>query len=133
MRVVKILAILLVVYIAVVAAFESLLGYFQPQNERTVVITTVDDEGEEHERVVSRLEVDGSLYVAVNHWPRAWYGRVLEHPRVQVTMDGDSGAYVASEVHGEEYERVDSAHSLGWRFRLLTGFPPRRILRLDPE
>ena len=133
MRVIKVLAILLVVYIAVVAAFESLLGYFQPQNERTLVITTTDGQGETHDRVVSRLETDGSLYVAVNHWPRAWYRRVLENPQVQIAMDGESGAYLAQEVRGEEYERVDSAHPLGLRFRVLTGFPPRRILRLDPR
>jgi len=132
MKVVKILAVLLVVYIAVVAVFESLLGYFQPQNERSLVISTVDEQGDVHQRVVSPLEVDGSLYVAVNHWPRAWYRRTLENPQVEATMDGETGAYRAVEVSGEEYQRVDTAHPLGLRFRVLTGFPPRRILRLDP-
>ncbi len=132
MKVIKVLAVILAVYVVIVVGFESLLGYFQPQNARTMVITTTDAAGETHDRVVSRLESDGSLYVAVNHWPRAWYRRVLASPQVQVTVDGESGSYRAEEVEGEEFDRVDSAHPLGLGIRVLTGFPPRRILRLDP-
>ena len=82
MKSLKIVLYVLLGYVAIVARFASLLGYFQPQNERTLVITTTDGQGETHDRVVSRLETDGSLYVAVNHWPRAWYRRVLENPQV---------------------------------------------------
>lgn len=128
----KIVAIVFLVYVGVVVAFESLLGYFQPQSGQTMVITTTDDGGNPHERVVSRLESGGQLYVAVNHWPRAWYGRVLAHPNVQITMDGKTGNYRAVRVEGEEYARVNAEHPLGPVVRILTGFPPRRILRLDP-
>ena len=69
MRVVKIVAILLLVYVGIVVAFESLIGYFQPQDTNTMVITTQDGSGNAKQRVVARLDVDGKLYVAANHWP----------------------------------------------------------------
>ena len=132
MRVVKIVAILLLVYVGIVVAFESLIGYFQPQDTNTMVITTQDGSGNAKQRVVARLDVDGKLYVAANHWPRRWYTEVLAHPQVQVTSGGTTGAYVAVPVTGEEKDRVEAQHSLGPVIRLLTGFPPRRIVRLDP-
>jgi F420H(2)-dependent quinone reductase len=131
-KIVKIIVILFAVYAGIVVAFESLLGYFQPKDERALVIATQDDGGSAHERVVSRIESDGKLYVAANHWPRRWYREVLAHPQVQVTADGKTQAYVAVPVTGEEFERVNAEHGLGIVIRLLTGFPPRRLVRLDP-
>ena len=132
MKFVKIVAILFLVYVGVVVAFESLIGYFQPQDANTMIITTQDGSGNAKQRVVARLDVDGKLYVAANHWPRRWYNEVLAHPQVQVTSGGTTGAYVAVPVTGEEKDRVEAQHSLGPVIRFLTGFPPRRIVRLDP-
>ena len=73
MKALRIFAIALLVYAGIVFAFESLLGYFQPANESTLVITTTDSDGETHQRVVARMENEGHLYVSANHWPRAWY------------------------------------------------------------
>jgi hypothetical protein len=36
-------------------------------------------------------------------------------------------------VVGEEHARVDADNRLGLGFRILTGFPPRYFLRLDPR
>ena len=58
-RTVKTVAIVLAVYALLVVAFESLLGYFQPEAQGTLVITTVDDEGKAHDRVLSGLASDG--------------------------------------------------------------------------
>ncbi len=91
MKALKIVAIVVLVYLGIVVAFESLIGYFQPTGGSTLVITTFDVDGTPHDRVVSRLESEGQLYVAANHWPRAWYNRALENPEVHVTMDGDDG------------------------------------------
>jgi deazaflavin-dependent oxidoreductase (nitroreductase family) len=132
MKAIKIVAIALLVYVGIVVAFESLIGYFQPQDTNTMVITTQDGSGNAKQRVVARLDVDGKLYVAANHWPRRWYTEVLAHPQVQVTSGGTTGAYVAVPVTGEEKDRVEAQHSLGPVIRFLTGFPPRRIVRLDP-
>ncbi len=133
MTAVKIIAIVLLVYVAVVAAFESLLGFFQPAAGSTLVITTFDPDGIPHDRVVSRLETDGHVYVAANHWPRAWYRRALRDPDVQATIDGKKGDYRAVAVTGAEHERVEREHAHGLGFRILTGFPPRYFLRLDPR
>lgn len=133
MRALKIVAIVVLVYVGIVAAFESLIGYLQPTSGSTLVITTFDPDGTPRDRVVSRLESDGRLYVAANHWPRAWYKRALEKPEVEVTLDGEKGDYRAVPVTGAEHERVDSENSLGLVFRILTGFPPRYFVRLDPR
>jgi hypothetical protein len=133
MKALKIIAAVVLVYLGIVVAFESLIGYFQPSSGATLVITTFDADGTPHDRVVSRLESDGRLYVAANHWPRAWYSRALENPAVKVTLDGEKGDYRAVPVTGVEHDRVDSDNSLGVVFRILTGFPPRYFVRLEPS
>ena len=127
------IALLVLIYIGIIATFESLLGYFQPSGQSTLVITTADEDGTRHDRVLARLQSNGQLFVAVNHWPRAWYGRALENPSVQVAVNGVTGAYMAVPASDEEHDRVNREHSLGVVFRILTGFPPRYFLRLDPD
>jgi hypothetical protein len=133
MKAVKIVFVLVLAYVGVVVTFESLLGYFQPASETTLVITTTDRDGMAHERVLARIENEGKLYVAANHWPRAWYRRALENPRVHIESAKESGDYLAVPVGEAEHARVDGARSLGLGFRILTGFPPRYFLRLDPR
>lgn len=131
-RVLKLLAIVALVYVGIVVAFESLIGYFQPADASTLVISTIDSDGNAHDRVVSRLDSDGRLYVAANHWPRAWYRQALENPRVQVVANGERAAYLAVPVSEAERQRLFEEHGLGIVVKILTGFPPRRFLRLDP-
>jgi hypothetical protein len=133
MKVLKIVAIAVLVYVGIVVAFESLIGTLQPSGASTLVITTYDADGTAHDRVVSRLESEGHLYVAANHWPRAWYRRARANPAVQATVDGAKRDYRAVPVTGAEHDRVNGAHALGVGFRILTGFPPRYFVRLDPR
>ena len=63
-KAVRIIAILVLVYVGIIVAFESMLGYFQPGGQGTLVITTTDEDGTTNERVLSRLESNGQLYVA---------------------------------------------------------------------
>lgn len=133
MKGLKIAAIVALAYVGVVVAFESSIGIFQPRAGSTLVITTFDPDGTAHDRVVARLESDGHLYVAANHWPRAWYRRALANPEVQVTLDGGKADYRALPVTGEERDRVARENPLPFVFRILTGFPPRRFVRLDPR
>ncbi len=128
----KRIAIAIFIYVAIVVAFESLIGFFQPANQSTLVVTTYDEDGDPHDRVLARLESGDRLYVAANHWPRAWYRRALAHPEVEVTLDGEKKPYRAVPVRGEEHARVEADHGLGFLLRLLTGFPPRAFVRLDP-
>lgn len=132
MKAVKILGVLVLVYVAIVAIFESLLGYFQPEAGDTVVITTFDADGEGRSRVLSGLDSGERFYVAVNHWPRAWYRRALANPAVQITRNGETRDLVAVPVTGEELDRVRAEHPIPMGVRALMGFAPRRFLRLDP-
>ncbi len=133
MKAAKRIAILFMAYGGIVIAFESLIGYFQPAGETTLVITTTAEDGTPNDRVLSRLESNSQLYVSANHWPRAWYNRALKNPNVQVTSDGEKGDYLAVPVTEEEHARVNSEHSHGVMFQILTGFAPRYFVRLDPR
>ena len=132
MKALKIVAIVVLVYVGIVVVFESALGYFQPASGATLVITTFDGDGP-HDRVVSRIESDGQLYVAANHWPRAWYNRALKNSEIQILLDGEKTDRRAVPVTGMEHDRVDGENSLPVVFRILTGFPPRYFVRLDPR
>lgn len=129
----KIIGIVLLLYVALVATFESLLGYFQPANQQTLVITTFNTEGQPHERVLARLNSNNQLYVAVNHWPRAWYRQARDNPDVLVDLGAGAEDYTATLVQGSEAEAVNADNPLGLGFRLLTGFPPRYFFRLEPR
>ncbi len=132
MKVVKILAIVLGVYVLIVVAFESFIGYAQPESEGTIVIVTTDESGRQNDRVVTKLDVEGQIYVAANHWPRAWYEQALANPAIEVTMNGETAGYTAVPVRGDEHERVEAARPLPFVARFLMGFPPRYFVRLDP-
>ena len=133
MKALKIFAILIAAYVGLVVVFESLIGILQPSAATTLVITTFDADGSGHDRVVSRLEAEGQLYVAANHWPRAWFDRALENPEIEVTTDGPAKPYRAVPVPEAEHGRVDATHPLPLVFRFLTGFPPRAFIRLEPR
>lgn len=129
----KIAGIVLLLYVAMVSVFESLLGYFQPANQQTLVISTLNAAGESHERVVAKLISNEQLYVAVNHWPRAWYRQARANPDVQVDLGSGPLNYRATLIEGAEAAQVNADHPLGLTFRFLTGFPPRYFFRLDPR
>ena len=133
MKIAKIAAIVVLAYVGIVVAFESMIGTLQPEQPgSSIVLTTFDADGVAHDRVVSKLDAGGHIYVAANHWPRAWYRRVLANPKVQATIDGTKAEYVAVPVTGAEHDLVQSTHPHGFVFLFLTGFPPRYFVRLDP-
>ena len=129
---VKVILLLLVVYAGVVATFESLLGYFQPENQATLVITTFDTAGVGADRVLVRIEHEEQLYVAVNHWPRGWFHRLLDNDQVRVRLDGTDQRYRATQLTPDEAKVIDAVRPLSLGFRVLTGFPPRYFVRLTP-
>ena len=126
----KILIGIAVLYVLVVVGFESMLGYTQPESQGTLVITTFDD-GEPHDRVVSRIHIDDELYVAVNHWPRLWYWQLLDEPVVRIRYGDTDDLFRAIPVEEDQaIQRVDDARPLSLQFRILTGFPPRHFVQL---
>ena len=108
---------------------------FQPENigGETIVLTTTGVDGESHERVLSPIDSDGRLFVAANHWPRAWYNRALENPDVSVTRNGETTDYRAIPVSEEERERLLDQAGFPLIAYVFTGFAPRQFLRLDPR
>ena len=128
----KIAIILLVLYALLVVLFESSLGYFQPENASTLQIATINADGTVNQRILARIDSAGQLYVAANHWPRAWYREALANPSVEVNLENGQGSYISVPVEGAEHDSVNADNSLGFMFRILTGFPPRYFLRLDP-
>ena len=56
MKAVKIIGILILVYIGIIVAFESAIGYYQPSNQGTLVISTTDEDGATNDRVLARIE-----------------------------------------------------------------------------
>ena len=109
---------LVIAYASVVILFESLLGYYQPQNDGTLTITTTNAPGSRMIAFCPESSPTSSLYVAANHWPRAWYRQTLANPEVTVTLDGETKAYTAVAVAGNEHEQVDQASPCPWLFAL---------------
>lgn len=133
MKAFKRIVVVVLVYVGIVIAFESMLGIFQPAGGDTLVITTTGGDGTSDDRVLSRIENNAQVYVAANHWPRAWFNRALANPNVQVTFAGEQADYLAVPVSEDEHDRVEAENSHGLMFRIMTGFPPRYFLRLDPR
>ena len=131
MKIVRITLISLIgIYIGLVVLFESWLGYSQPTNANSLVITTFDSL-EAKDRVLSAVNNDGKLYVSANHWPRSWYRQTLSNPNVEVLYKGEKKSYLAVPVEGEEHDRLMKEHAHPLTFRILTGFPPRYFIRFD--
>lgn len=119
-------------YGAVVIAFEAGLLFLQPTWQGTLILTTTDEAGNHRERVIAGLRYQGQLYIRANHWPRQWYHEAIAHPAVMVDRGDGPVTYTAVPVAGEEAARVNSRHRIRLRWRILTGFPPLQLLRLDP-
>ena len=132
MKIFKVVFVLALVYLGIVVLFESSIGYIQPQGAGTLLLSVKDDSGEARDRVLSPFELNGQLYVAVNHWPRQWYERLLDNPIVTLTYRGESKKTTAVPIMaGSELKEISEAYELGFFIRFLTGFPPREFVRLD--
>ncbi|HEY6599578.1 MAG TPA: nitroreductase/quinone reductase family protein [Pseudomonadales bacterium] len=141
MKAVKVLVIVAAVYVGIVVAFEVLvttMGQRQADqgvgpDENWLVLTTTGADGGAVDTVIAGVEVADALYVSANHWPRGWYRRALERPDVEIVRRGTKALYRAVPVDGDERARAIAGYRLPWIIRLLSGFPPRSFLRMDPR
>lgn len=140
MSVLTTVAIAVAGYVGLVVAVESLVGFMGRRHARrgvqageTWLTITATVDGEDRSVVVAGVESAGRTYVAANHWPRTWYRRMVENPDVRVTVRGKQAACRALPVSGDERSRIASEYRLPLIVRILTGFPPRAFLRLDPQ
>ena len=120
-------------YVALVVVVEILIAVVQPSMPEGILLTTVSADGKSSERMLAGVRLDDHLYVSANHWPRFWYYRALARPEVQVTEHGERRSYTAVPVSGPEQDRITAAYPFPFFLRFLTGFAPRRFLRLDPR
>lgn len=133
MKALKVVAGIFLGYVVLLGIFEIAVSYLQPEMDGMgITLSTTTADGETVDRVLAGVRVNGHLYVAANHWPRAWYNRALANPAVAVTIDGLRRPYTAVPVTGAELERIKEKYQFEFVLRLITGFAPRRFLRLDP-
>ncbi len=134
---VKILLVVAILYVGLVVAFETWLGYTQPRGEQNLVLTMTGDDGAEIKRVLSLFQSEGELYLAANHWPRAWFRQAKRNPEVHIEFGGEraaeSGDYTVVPIDEADHERVLNDNPIGLFGRFLMGFPPREFLRLEPR
>lgn len=128
----KILAALLLGYVAFVALMELAIGLLQPDMDIGIVLTTRDAQGAAHRRKLAGVVFEDGLYVASNHWLRGWYRQALAEPGVEVDVDGVPMPHVAVPVVGAERDRLAAVYRMGPVLRFVCGFAPSRFLRLDP-
>lgn len=125
-------ASILAIYIGVVLLAEVLAWRLQPSMTGGVTLRIEDRNGATIERVVYGHVQDDTLYVSSNHWFRSWYRALRRMDELEVVRDGDTQRYRAVEVIGDERARVLESYTMGFPLRLLCGFAPRRLLRLEP-
>jgi hypothetical protein len=133
MRIVKVLSIVFASYVLLVVAFELFVVTVQPDMSVGIVLTTTGADGKTSGRKLAGVRMDDRLYVSANHWPRPWYHRALANPAVEVTEKGERRPFTAVPVTGAELERIQERYPFPLMLKLLTGFAPRKFLRLDPR
>jgi hypothetical protein len=133
LKVGKILGIALASYVLVVVLFELFVVTVQPDMDVGIVLTTTGADGKTSDRKLAGVRIDDRLYVSANHWPRPWYHRALANPAVEVTEKGERRPFNAVPVTGAELARIQERYPFPLMLKLLTGFAPRKFLRLDPR
>ena len=138
MKIIRILAVVLGVYIVLGLIIDGAIGYFQPEGGNTAVLRTFDEAGVAHDRVLGLLNDDGQLWVESGHWFRGWYNRLLKNPDVVLVRDGEAAPYVAVPVDTPEavatVTRLMGKGSTNayWVGRALLLFAPIKPVRLQP-
>lgn len=139
MRVARVLAIVLAVYLLLGLTADALIGYFQPQGGNTAVLRTFDASGNSKETVLGLLDDGGQLWVESGHWFRGWYRRVLANGDVELVRGGQATQYRAVPVDTPEaVETVTRLMGKGqsngyWVGRTLLLWAPIKPVRLDPR
>jgi hypothetical protein len=139
MRIVRIVAIVFGVYVALGLLADAAIGYFQPRGGNTAVLRTFDADGRPRDTVLGLLDDDGQLWVESGHWFRGWYHRAVANPDVELIRDGQAAPYRAVPVDTPEaVDRVTRLMGKGtragyWVGRTILLFAPIKPVRLDPR
>ncbi len=140
MRIIRWLAIVLGAYVVLALVIDGTIATFQPMAGTTGVLRTFDEQGRPHERVLSILDDDGTLWVESGHHLRGWYHRLRRNPDVELIRDGEVHAYRAVALDTPEAEQrvkelmKESNGAIGYYFsRAMLLFAEIKPVRLDPR
>jgi hypothetical protein len=139
MKLVRIAAIILGVYVLLGLGIDAAIGWFQPQAGNTAVLRTFDDAGTPHETVLALHDDGGTLWVESGHWFRGWYHRAMRNPEVELVRGDQVGVYRAVPVDTpESLENMTRLMGKGegagyWVGRTMLLFAPIKPVRLDPR
>jgi hypothetical protein len=138
-KVVRVVAIVFAVYVALGLAIDAAIGKFQPQMERTAMLRTFDQSGQAKETVLSLLDDNGQLWVESGHWFRGWYRRAVAYPDVELVRDGEARPYRAVPMDdAQSIATVTRLMGKGqgagyWVGRAMLLWAPIKPVRLDPR
>ncbi len=139
MKILRVVAIIVAVWIALGLALDGAIGYFQPQSEGTAVLRTFDEAGDPLDTVLGLLDDDGTLWVESGHWFRGWYYRLVRNPEVELVRGEKVEAYRAVPVDSPEaVEKVTKLMGKGrgpgyYVARTMLLWAPIKPVRLDPR
>ncbi len=147
MKAIRVLAILVLVYIALGLVADGAVSYFQPQTESTVVLRTFDANANAdlgmgagaQDAVLTLFEGDGQLWLVSGRWFRGWYHRVQANPDIELVRKGRAEPFRAVPVDTPEaVDRVARLMGKGtsagyWIGRTLLLWAPIQPVRLDPR
>ena len=91
-------------YIGSMVWFETRLGYNRSQNNSTLIIATLNDDGSRNERVVRLTVLDDRNYIPANYWPREWCRQALKNPKLEVKLKDSFEFYIVVPIQGDELE-----------------------------
>ena len=139
MKLVRLVAILVAIYVGLGLVADAAIGWFQPQGGNTAVLRTFDASGDAKDTVLGLLDDHGQLWVESGHWFRGWYRRVVANPDVELVRAGQAAPYRATPT--DTPEAVDTVSRLMgkgtssryWIARTLLLFAPIRPVKLDPR
>jgi len=139
MKLVRVLAMLLALYVGLGLLADAAIGWFQPQGGNTAVLRTFDASGGSKDTVLGLLDDRGQLWVESGHWFRGWYRRVVANPDVELVRGGQAAPYRATPL--DTPEAVDTvtrlmgkgSSSRYWIARTLLLFAPIKPVKLDPR
>lgn len=135
-----VLGSLAAIYIVLWVGLGTAIGFFQPQDDGTAVITTYDSTGAAFDTVIRPVKSeDGQIWLLSGQWFRSWYNRALENKKIELENDGITTTYLALSVKEEQeiasvlkirFEGVSNIRKNIGRFLFL--FAPVKVIRLEP-
>jgi hypothetical protein len=139
MKLARIAAWILGIYVALGLAIDGAIGYFHPHAGSTAVLRTFDASGEPRDTVLALHDDAGTLWVESGHWFRGWYHRAVANPDVELIRGDQVTPHRAVFLDDPQtLEHMKSLMGKGegagyWIGRTMLLWAPIKPVRLDPR